>query len=196
MTDIAIESLPKVWRTFFKKFEDIDYIKTFLWKEVHLLAYFDRRYFQYYGRKFVYSLTGQPSKCAEIVLIKKINLMLGQGNPVITKEYIDWIFDTKIISNRLKIRTLGFLTTPGLGNEFLEKSGKSSSQKIEKITRSMVLSQDHQNILQSFNLEMETYGDLAFAYLVFCKNPKHPIYSKLFQKLTEENFDFGAFDEI
>ena len=68
-----LNALPsKWWYNFFIKFDEIDSLKVSKWKHVHLLSYFTRRYEQTYNRRYAFSFRGSPSKCTEMVFIKKI----------------------------------------------------------------------------------------------------------------------------
>lgn len=100
--------LSKPWQKFFAKFLDIETLRTSQWKEVHLLAYICKRYESLYKTKFAFSFKGAPSKCPEMYLVRQMIAMLATTNPKIIKEYIDWVYDFKIIPKNAKIRSLGF----------------------------------------------------------------------------------------
>ena len=73
------------------------------------------------------------------------------------KEYVDWIYDQKIIPQKKKIRTLAFFMTQGLGNEFFFFKGES-----EKISRSTPLPPEYKSIADTLKVRVSTFGDLAF----------------------------------
>lgn len=148
----------KWWSNFFEKFKEIDSLKVSQWKETHHLAYICKRYESLYGRKFSFSFKSSPGKCPEMVLVKKIGPMLGTSNQSTIKQYIDWVFDEKIIPKNMHLRSLGFLTLPGLGNEFL--AARAKAKIIQKTT---TLPKEYQSIVDKFELPIQTYGDLAFA---------------------------------
>ena len=64
--------LSKPWQKFFTRFIEIDILKNSKWSEVHQLAYICKRYETFYGRKFIFSMKNAPSKCLELVLVKKM----------------------------------------------------------------------------------------------------------------------------
>jgi hypothetical protein len=158
MTDnnLLVE-LSKPWQNFFAKFSEIDHLKNSKWKELHQLAYICKRYEQHYGRKFIFSLRNAPSKCPEIVLVKRMCAMLGTSNARTIREYVDWVYDVKIIPKNMKIRTLAFFTTPGLGNEFFIQFAEKN-----KINKTTELPHEYIEIIDSLGLPVVTYGDLAF----------------------------------
>jgi hypothetical protein len=152
-----LKPLSKHWQRFFGKFNEIDELKVSKWKPVHQLAHFSRRYEHAFGRRFAFTLRGAPSKCTEIVFIKKIGAMLGTTNQRTIKDYIDWVFDKKIIPQKKRIRSLGFFMMAGLGNEFNLQRKKEST-----IGRATSLPQEYKDIAEEVGLPIETYGELAF----------------------------------
>jgi hypothetical protein len=186
MTDIT-QLLSKPWQKFFAKFNEIDDLKNSQWKEVHVLAYICRRYEQMYGKKFSFSFRGSPSKCAEIYMVKKIMAMLNTTNMRTIRNYIDWIFDHKIKPGNLKIRTLGFFTTPGFGNEF-----SLFAQEQTKIAKSTTLPKEYQEAATALDLQVATYGDLAFIKMAIDQAPEcesRQPYRNLFQNLIAIGFE-------
>lgn len=179
--------LSKPWQNFFAKFKEIDTLKNCKWKEIHQLAYICKRYEAHYGRKFAFSFQGAPSKCSEIVLVKKMCAMLGTTNAKTIREYIDWVFDCKIIPKNMKIRTLAFFMTQGMGNEFL--SYRAEKNKIDKSTE---LPQEYLEIVNSMDLPVNTYGDLAFIKNALDEAPDNEArapYKQLLEKLSAIGFD-------
>ena len=182
------QNLPKIWQNFFLKFEYLDLIKVKNWKEVHCLGYFDRLYNKHYGRKFAYSLTGQPSKCSEIVFIRKIMANLDAHDSEIVKEYFDWVFEEKIIPLKKNLRTLSYLMSNGLINEFLESRQKKTIKS--RIQKSTTLSFELQQLAQTYNVPAETYGDLAFAKLAYEMNSVGKENYGLFFDMAENKLGF------
>jgi hypothetical protein len=154
----SIKFLPKKWANFFSKFKEIEGLKNSKWKPVHHLAYIDKRFREIYNKNFAYTFRGAPSKCPEIYLVKKIYAMLATTNAITIREYIDWVFDYKIIPSNRKIRTLGFFSLDGFGNEFyIYKKEKDS------IKRDTELPENYKLAIEELGLPVYTYGDLAFA---------------------------------
>ena len=121
--------LTKPWQKFLAKFAEIDSLSVKDWKEPHLLGYFCKRYEEHYQCKFALSFRGAPSRCNEIYMIKKTMAMLDTTDAAVVRSYFDWLFDQKIIPSKIKIRSIGFLTTPGFGNEFNIFKNKKRSAK-------------------------------------------------------------------
>ena len=154
-------SLNKPWINFFNKFKEIDdpifSKKIALWKNVHILAYICKRFELLYGKKFSITIKNAPTKCPEMFFVSKMIRTLGTSNMVTVKKYVDWIYDTKIIPENKKIRTLAYFMTPGFCNEFHFEQAQN-----EIIKRSSTLPQNYKEIADSLNISMSTYGDLAF----------------------------------
>jgi len=149
--------LSKPWRKFFAKHAEIKSLKPFEWKEVHQVAYFAERYENHFGCRYAWSMTGAPSRCTEILLMRKVYGMLGTTSSGLIKSYIDWMFDSVIIPKKIRIRTIGYLLTPGLGNDF------QSWRKIKKIVnRETTLPKMYQDIAERLDVSVNTYGELAF----------------------------------
>ncbi len=183
----TLSLLSKPWQKFFAKFQEIETVKNSQWKEIHQLSYLTKRYENYYGRKFVFSLTGAPSKCTEIVMMKKMSAMLQTTNARTIREYIDWVFDNKIIPGSLQIRSLGYFMTPGLGNEFY-----FFLKKKNKIDKSTELPKEYQEIANNLELPVTTYGDLAFVKHALEEEPNNETrapYKELFSQLYSIGFD-------
>ena len=184
--------LSKPWQKFFLTFSEIDKLAPAYWKEKHFLAYFCFRFEQHFKQKFSFSFNGPPSKCTEIIFIKKIYSMLNTSNPIMIKSYIDWVFDKKIIPKNLKIRTQGFLITPGLGNEF-----NFFWQESNKITKSTELPTAALILAKEFEVSAETYGDLGF----ICEALKQSSagrdnYQKFIHKLEAIGLDFSPLKDL
>lgn len=149
------------WNKFFLKFKDIDEepfkSKVFLWKPVHILAYLCKRFESLYGKKFHITMKNAPSKCPEMFFVSRMITTLGTTNMVTVKEYIDWVYDTKIIPENKKIRTFAYFMTPGFCNEFHFEKDEN-----KVIKRSSVLPKPYKDIADSLNITVSTYGELAF----------------------------------
>lgn len=188
-----MELLPsKWWANFFKKFNQINDVPVHEWKPIHQLSYFCYRFYQHYGKKYSFSLRGQPSKCPEIFLIKKAMACLGTSNQKTIREYIDWVFDYHIIPKDRKIRSVGFLSNPELCNEF-----HLHRKEANKITRAKELPDEYKSIISGLGLSLDTYGDLAFAKQALDQNPEsHGIYETMFKKLYSIGFEYKMIERL
>lgn len=194
MAEQVTELLSKPWQKFLAKFEEINNLPVEQWKEAHLLGYFCKRYETLYEQKYALSFKGAPSRCTEIYMIKRTMAMLDTTDPEVVKHYIDWIFDQKIIPNKMRIRTIGFLTTPGFGNVYNQYRSKK-----EKITKSTELPQQYKAIVDELNVDASTYGDLAFIRMALEKSSNTSSmepYLVLFNRLKELNFKPETLDSL
>ena len=172
MADVKEDSIDlsqfvsKPWQKFIAKLQEIDTLEVPNWKPHHQLGHICKRYEEQYGNKYALSFRGAPSKCPEMYLVKQIIAMLSTENPKKIKDYIDWVWDQKIIPNKMKIRSLGFFTTPSFGNEyFLYKIEKA------KITKTTELPPEYKKVADTLNLPVSTYGDLAFVKMALDQSP-------------------------
>ena len=190
MNEIGTIILSKPWQKFFTRFSEIETLKNSQWKEIHQLAYIIKRYEKIYNRKFAFSFKTAPSKCTELVLVKKISWLLNTTNARTITEYIDWIYDCKIIPKGIKIRNLSFFLTTGLGNEFFIY--KAEKNKIKKTTE---LPKDYAEAISKFDLPIATYGDLAFAKNILDERDV-PLYKEMFNTLLSVGFDYDMLKDI
>ena len=161
-----LKDLSKPWQNFFKKFDEINDIKVSQWKKVHVLAYICKRYEDHYNRKFSVAIKSAPTKSPDMHLVNRMIVMLETTNMRTVKEYIDWIYDYKIIPKNKKIRTLAFFMTSGLGNEFY-----FFKKENEKITRSTLLPPEYRSIADTLSVNVSTFGDLAFIVQAVKQSP-------------------------
>lgn len=183
MADLTDNLVSKPWLKFLAKFTQIKTLPLPEWKEVHLLAFFCQRFEILYQKKFALSFRGAPSKCTEIYMIKRTMAMLDTTNPEIIHNYINWIFEKKIIPQKLKIRTIGFLTTPGFGNEF-----QNFQEESNKIIRSTQLPESYVRIAQNLDIQISTYGELAFIKMALDQTPSRTSYKTLLDNLIQIGF--------
>lgn len=179
--------LSKPWQKFFDRLKDHQNLKPAYWNEAHLLGYLTFRFHQHYQVPFAFSFQGSPSKCTEMVLIKKMCAMLGTSNPLKIKAFIDWCFDTQIIPKKLKIRTLAYFMTQGLGNQF--QFAWNEKNTISKTTE---LPKDYLEVIVQLDLPVQTYGDLAFVCRSLEENPEDESrlpYRQLLTQLQALGFD-------
>lgn len=176
----------KWWVNFFKKFGQIDELPPSEWKQVHQLAHFSNRYRDHYSKRFSFTLKGRPSACTEIHHINRMVGVLGTSNQLTIKEYIDWVFDNKIIPSGRKIRSIGYLANAQFCNEFHLQHIES-----KRINRATSLPHDYQEIVDELGLPIRTYGDLAFVKQAIDLNPTgKEAYEHMFNKLYSIGFEY------
>jgi hypothetical protein len=189
-----LTGLSKPWQKFFKRFEEIETRKVSQWGDVHVLAYICKRFEQHYGRKFSVTIKNAPTKSPDIRLIKCMMAMLGTTNMYVIKEYVDWVYDKKIIPQKKNIRTLAFFMTQGLGNEFYFEKEKNN-----KITRSSALPDEYKSLAVSIGVNVNTYGELAFIKKALDQAPdseSRAPYRKLFLHLKSLGFNESMLEEV
>lgn len=188
----VLAGLTKPWRNFFDKFKEIDVIKVSKWKDVHVLAYICKRYYSHYGKKYSVAIKGAPGKSPDIQIIRRIIAMLDTSNMKVIKEYVDWVFDTKIITRKIKVNSLAFFLTSGFANGF-----QFYYQEKNKITRSSVLPDEFKFLAEALKININTYGDLAFIKLALEQDPENrQEYKNLFNHLKSLGFEEVQLEEI
>lgn len=184
----------KWWVKFFRKFDEIEEKPVSKWEPLHQLSYITKRYEDTYGKRFSFTLKGTPSKCAEIYLVKQMMAVLGTSNQRTIKEYVDWVYDHKVIPQQTKFRSIGFFANPKFCNEF-------HLNKVEqnKITRGTPLPEKYKSIVDDLGLPMDTYGDLAFARQALEQAPEaesRKPYRVMFNELYRVGFEYSMLEEI
>lgn len=152
----------KKWEDFILRFEEIKGLEIKEWKPVHLIGYFISKYKNKYNLNYQLKFNSPaPSKSFEIFQIKRLCSILT-SNPILLKEYIDWVFVNKVPLTKKRFTSISFLTKEETMSEY-KMTVLFASQTQNQINRSMNLPANYLEILESFNLPLKTYGDLAFA---------------------------------
>ena len=155
------------YQKFFKKFSEINTLPIADWKPVHVLSFFCKRYYQQYNVKYKFKFNSPaPGKCFEVFQIKRLASMLS-ANPKILKEYIDWVYDTKVIAARRRLTSISFMTVEGLVVEYKLKILMAPANDINRTT---LLPEEYKKILLEAGFPINTYGDLCFV----CQMPDCP----------------------
>lgn len=150
------------YRKFFEKFKEIDTIDPKDFKPVHLLSYFCKKYYETYQVKYKFKFNSpSPSKCFEIFQIKKLASMLT-ADPVLLKEYIDWIYKYKVVKAKRRLTSISFMTVEGITNEYKFNVLLASKKDNNTIDRSTPLPEKYKSLFREAGVFAETYGDLAF----------------------------------
>lgn len=99
---------------------------------VCLLGQFCALYNEQYGMKYSMSLSEKGLfHGTEMALLRRVMRMLD-NNASLTKEYIDWIFLTKVKNRKKKITSLSFMCVPDFVQEF--KFARKKAQTISRDT--------------------------------------------------------------
>lgn len=148
------------YKKLFDKFNEIETLDVNDWKVNHILGFFVKKYYETYGTKYKFKFNSPaPSKCFEIFQIKKLVSILT-SNPSILKEYIEWVFLTKVIKAKRRLTSISFLTIEDTVNEYKMKILLGSDNR--NIDRTTTLPEKYKEIFKELNIDLFTYGDLAF----------------------------------
>lgn len=179
------------YRQFFGKFAEIDTLKVEEWKPVHLLAYFCKKYQEHYGTKYQFKFNSpSPLKCFEVFQIKRLCMLLS-SNPTLLKEYIDWVYQTKVVQAKRKLTSISFMTHEGLVQDY-KMNVLLQGKKNLNVDRSTHLPEQYLQAFREAGISIITYGDLAFLYQM----EKTSDLSAAFDKITELGFDAEVIGRI
>lgn len=150
------------YRKFFEKFKEIETLDAEQWKPVHILAYFCKKYKETYDADYKFKFNSpSPSKCFEVFQVKKLAYMLTE-QPKLLRDYIDWVYLTKVVKAKRKLTSISFLTNEYTMNEY-KMNVLLAGKKNLSISRSTPLPDVYRNIFsEKANVNLATYGDLAF----------------------------------
>jgi hypothetical protein len=175
------------WRRFKERLEAYEDTPVADWKEEHMLGHILKRYKDVMEVDFALSYSGPPTKCKEIYCIRRTILALGADDGPTVKQYIDWVFDTKILPQKMTISSIAFFFTTNLVLTF-----KKEMRRQNRVSRASELPEAYRNVVAALSLDVKTYGDLAFAKVALEDDPNNEdlkAYSDLFGKLKENGFD-------
>jgi hypothetical protein len=164
------------------------------WKEYHFLGHILKRYKDYMGIEFTLSYSSSPTKCPELFCIKRMISFLGVDDNQTIKDYIDFVFDHYIIPKKVSLTSIAYFFTTNFIFEFKNKFRKES-----RITRSTELPPDFKKVINDLNIDVSTYGDLAFAKIAVENDPGNNelvIYTKMFDELKSIGFDDGVLGRL
>jgi len=157
------------------------------WDEYHFLGHILKRYKDYMGAEYSLSYSGAPSKCGEMYCVKRMLLALGVSEKQVVAEYIDFVYDKYIIPGKVSVTSIAYFFTTNFIFEFKKRFRKES-----KITRSTQLSPEYKGVISNLNLDVCTYGDLAFARVALENDPNSTdleVYVRMFDELKKIGFD-------
>jgi len=188
---IKIEPPNENYKKFFDKFKEIDEIKIEDWSVSHVLAYFVKKYKEYYNvdYKFKYN-SPAPSKSFEIFQIKKLTINLT-AKPILLKNYIDWIFKTKFPQAKRKITSISFLNKEEFVNFY--KMNFLFVEILPLIDRTTPVQDKYKSFFHSINYQIETYGDLSFLYKI---NSKSNELLKAFEQVQNMGLDLSVLEKV
>lgn len=179
------------WRRFKKRLDDFESVPLEEWKAEEVLGYLLKRYRDHFQIDFSLSYSGPPTKCGEMYCTRRMMETIGTEKGWILKSYIDWVFDTVIIPQKMRIESLGFFFTPKLCNRF-----KAVFKDSQRITRTTLLPQSFVDVVEDVGVSAESYGDLAFIKMAFDNDPSREQLGMLFERLESMGFNPAVLDSL
>jgi hypothetical protein len=177
------------YRKFFNKFSEISTLPISDWKPVHLIGYFAKKYSDTYHTDYKFKFNhSAPSKCFEMFQIKKLGSLLT-SDPVLLKQYMDWVFAVKIVKAKRKISSISCLTIESTMIEY-KINVLLNTQSINRTTE---LSADYKTILVDCGYPVNTYGDIAFLYQI-SDMPENLL--NAFELLQNSGFDINLLSKV
>jgi len=179
------------YRKFFEKFAEIETLNVSEWKTVHILAYFCKKYQEQYNVKYVLKFNSpSPQKCFEVFQVKRLAMLLS-SRPNILKEYIDWVYDTKVVKAKRRLTSISFMTIDGVVNEY-KMNVLLADKKNLNVDRSTAFPEKFKVVFQEVGITVSTYGDLAF----LSQMEQTTDITNSFEKLESLGFDKDILNRI
>lgn len=149
------------WRQFFEKFPEIETLDVNEWKTVHILAYFCKKYQEQYNVKYSFKFNSPaPPKSFEVFQVKRMAMLLS-SNPSILRDYVDWIYLTKVVQAKRRLTSISFMTNDGVINEYKLNVLLAGKQNLN-VDRSTPLPDKYKQVFVDCQVHAHTYGDVAF----------------------------------
>lgn len=156
---------------FLKLIKTYDDVLISEWKPAHVLGYFIKKYESYYDIKYKFKFnTSAPSKCFEIFQVKRLASILS-SDPTILKEYIDWVFETKVVKAKRRLTSISFITSESLVYEY-KKNILLAPKSNGTIDRTTPLSDKLKDIFKTAGKNISNYGELAFLVHISASSPE------------------------
>lgn len=183
----------KHWQNFHHKLGMFERFSPNQWTEIQLLGYILDRYKKLYGREYSIAMKGAPGKCSEMFFVRNMIRTIGTSDMNIIKEYVDWVYDKKIIPENKKIKTFSYFMMAGLVNEF-----QFDKTENEIIKRSTELPINYKEIANNLNVSVNTYGDLAFVKMAYdkAKGDLNNTYVQFFSRLEGNGFNIEILERL
>jgi hypothetical protein len=179
------------YRQFFEKFAEIETLEVAQWKPVHLIGYFCKKYEEQYQVKYQFKFNSpSPPKCFEVFQIKRLAMLLS-SNPTILKEYIDWIYQTKVVQAKRRLTSISFMTNEGTVQDY-KMNILLAGKKNLNVDRSTPLPDKYRVPFQEIGVAVASYGDLAF----LSQMEKTLEMISAFEKIQEQGFDMETLGRI
>jgi hypothetical protein len=196
LSGLKLNGKPNVhWKKFKERLDSYSQTPPSDWTDEHALAHILKRYKDNSGGvEYALSYSRPPTKCKEIYCVQRMIMSLGTSDGLIIKKYIDWVFDTFIVSKNVEVTSIAFFFT----DHFIFKF-KSLLRKESKITRVTELPKKYLDKANELGLSISTYGELAFANQAIQNDPDNEDYinyKKFFEYIESEGFNIGVLSEV
>jgi hypothetical protein len=83
------------------------------------------------------------------------------ANPKLLKEYIDWIYENKVVKAKRRLTSISFMTNEGIVNEY-KINVLLAGKKNLSVDRSTPLPDKFKDIFKAAGVTLSNYGELAF----------------------------------
>jgi hypothetical protein len=173
------------YRKFFEKFLEIKTLDVTEWKSTHILAYFCKKYEEQYHIKYSFKFNSpSPSKCFEVFQVKRLSMLLS-SNPIILRDYIDWIFLNKVVKAKRRLTSISFMTNDIVVQDY-KINVLLSDNNNPNIDRSTPLPSKYITAFKEAEITICTYGDLCFLSQI---DPMGFELIVAFEKIEDMGFD-------
>lgn len=180
------------YKQLFDKFKEIENLSIKEWKVPQILGYFCKKYYNEYNIKYKFKFnTPSPSKSFEIFQIKRLSCNLSK-DPLILKNYIDWVFSNKVKKSKRRLTSISFLTDENTINDYKINYLLNNNLE-EKITRSTLLPNEYIIKFIKSEYPIKTYGELAFLYQM---EDKSEDLKKCFNDIISLGFDIEILKKV
>jgi hypothetical protein len=189
--DIELGKYPsKKWQAFFEQGNKFSETPIDKWRVAELLCYFANRFQEAFGKEYQWKYNSPtPSKAYEVFRLSTCSSRLS-SNPQILVDYIDWIFDQRVLIDKKTFRSISFLTNDEQ-LQWYRNHILFAGQTDLQIDRSTLLPPNIKEVVGS--LGCNTFGDLAFLTKA---NLDTLELTEARQKLTDIKFDFDVLNKI
>lgn len=162
--DAELNSFPnEKYKKFFDKFSEIETLPIKQWKAAHLISYFCKKYKEHFNLDYQFKFNSpSPTKCYEVFRINTICSRLS-SDPQILKDYIDWVFVERVAKPKKKFRSISFIANEELVNDYKINVLLANKEGLH-LSRSSPLPVDYKTIMAEKDIQVSSYGDLAFFY--------------------------------
>lgn len=186
------EAPNKKYEQFFAKFADLNTLDIKEYKPVHLIGYFCKKYKEQYNIDYKFKFNSpSPSKCFEVFQIKRAAMLLS-SDPLILKEYIDWVFLTKVVAAKRRLTSISFMTAECVINEY-KINVLLAGDHNKNIDRTIPLPNKYLQPFVDCQQSIRTYGDLAFLYQM---DPMPKDIDEALNTIVSLGFDKSILDRI